>query len=828
MKTKLLIPVFVLAVFSCFIASAQIPKWKLDVGEQIKDYSFLKDGKFLFLTNYEYSWLFNSETGEKVYELREKEFEKTGVHQLVGEKYLIGTDNDLKCYEALTGNLVWKQEYAKVSQDEFSDLDWLGNTLVVRYGKIHLGIDLSTGEELWRTNIEYNGDISKKGGWNYKKLEKQNLLIALMDDDLLGLFQFSYGKKVFEGKEYEIRDELVEKSRRYFYVSPDERYLVFLLDKQMAVVDAVEKKELIRIPMKYDTDYETIIETSKGCVVLGKENLVFVNDSTGATAEVKAAVSDFRTYEVMKVGDNDIFFAGLEDGMFAIDLNAGKVLWQTKEKDPKFEGYAHRYLKIDGNSLLMTYTNGGTQGTPFCLMSIDVTTGNINYQTPTIFMSRIYTPGILRSIGKFLLGTVAGQKHSFGYENIGFDYTITEFEGNLVFSTVSKAMIIHPETKDEGGEGIVIVDPKTGQIIFKDYVQLTDYSYSAQATNEAPVFNPMIDKNMAVLLGDEAIAVYDLSAKNRMLFSKETLKGVPADATIVDNILYIKFGSYKFDVKLDPPDGIFGYLGMKIDKRWDEDPYGFAAYDITSGKQLWWIETKVDPGFLTPMFSLKNNYDSSSKRLYFADEENIYALQMKPDGGRFDYTFNLDKNGLGEMPMKETFAIQEWPIGSKSTTTTYGYGYSITTTTTSIGGAEYDKYVSNLEEADAACQYKGFGNTIWGAVAKKCLRAVYAGSHIFTIGQDALSLINAADGTVIWKHVWEYDPKGIQYLPKIFNGKLVYCLDRKLTCVDLVNGETLWQNKEAKRPIFFNAPNEKYLYVIDEEEIRGYELEKQK
>ncbi len=832
MKTRIML--LIVCAFILFLAAyAQVPKWKLDIGEQIKNYSFLQEGKFLFLTNYEYSWLFDASTGAKVYELRVKNYEKKGVHQLVDDKFLIGTDDDLQCYDALTGQLIWKQAYKDVSQDDFTDLDWLGNALVVSYRANHIGIDLTTGKELWRTKFKYNGDVSKKGGWNFKKLEKQNLILVLMDDDKAGLFQFSDGKQVFSGKDYEINGKVVEKSMRYFYASPDQRFLIFLLDDAMAVVDAVEKIELKRIPMKYNTDFEPIIETPHGCVVLGKENIVFVNDSTGAIAEVKANVGDFRTYEVMKAENKDIFFAGLADAMFAIDLTAGKVLWQSKEKDPNFEGYAHRYLKMDENNLIVTYSNGGSSGTPFCVMSIDAFTGVIKYKTPTIFLSKIYTPSFLRSVGKFIVGTLAGQKHSFGYESIGFDYITEEYEGNLVFSTISKAKMLNPETRDEGGEGVVIMDPKTGNILYKDYIEVTDYSYALPQPKDMPLCSPIIDNNYLMLLGNEAIAVYDLAAKKKMLFSKGTLKGLPAEAMIVDNILYVKFGQKKFDIKLDPPSSIFGYLGMKVDSRYDEDPYGFAAYDINSGTLVWRTEAKVDPGFLTPRFSLKNNYDPNTKRLYYADEENIYALQMKPGGGKYDYIINLDKNGLGEMPFKKTYAIQEWPIGNvsvSSLTTGYGTGTLTTTTTTStsIGGADYDKFISNLEQADAACQYRGFGFTIWGAVAKKCLRTVYSDKNIFAIGKEAIALINAEDGKVIWKHPWEYNQDNVQYMSKILNGKLVYCVERWLTCVDLATGETLWKNKEAKRPILFNSPNEKYLYVIDEEEIHGYELEKQK
>ncbi|MCX6122670.1 MAG: PQQ-binding-like beta-propeller repeat protein [Ignavibacteriales bacterium] len=841
MKTRLLW-LLLCGLVPSFFVPAQVPKWKLDFGEQIKDYSFLQDGKFLFLSNYEYSWLYDAATGAKVYELQVKKWEKKGVHQLIGEKFLIGTSKGLQCYDALTAKLLWEQEYPKVDQDEFSDLDWLGNVLVVRYDKIHIGIDLTTGKELWRSKIAYNGDVSKKGGWNYKKLEKQNLLLVFMDDDKLGLFQFADGKQVFDAEKYEINGKLIEKSRKYFYTSPDERYLVFLLDDQIAVVDAVDRKELKRVPMKYDTDFGTIIETPHGCIVLGKEKIVFVNDKTGDLTEVKADVGDFRTYDIRTIGTKDIFFAGLSDAMFAIDLIDGKVLWQTAEKDKNFEGYAHRYLKLDGDNLILAYTRGSgysDDGTNVHVMSVNALTGKVNYRTPAIFNSKLYTPNWQRSAAKFMKKTVetlftnaqTGPLDMFGYENIGYDYTTDEFEGNLVFGLVSTYLLRNPDTKDEPGDGVVIVDPKTGQILFKDYVRVSDYTSSP---SQAPAMKPMIVENKMFLVGDESIAAYDLTSKKRMWFSEKLLKGIPREAMLIDQTLFIKFGERKFNVGLEPPKGLFGgQASMKIDSRYDIDPYGFAAYDLASGKQLWRVETKVDPSFLTPNFSLKNNYDEATKRLYFADEENIYALQCRPDGGKYDYTLKLGKIGVGEMPFKKIYAIQEWPIGKKTTTSSsYSIGsttYTTTTKRTEIGGADYNKFISEKEEADASCHYPSWGGgIIWGATAKKTLRVVFAGTHLFAIGEESIALLDASDGKVVWKLPWDYDPSNLQFVPKILGNKLVYCLDRQLTCVDISNGETLWQQKEAKRPLFFSAPSEKYLYTIDEEVIKGYELEKQK
>ncbi|MBN1398942.1 MAG: hypothetical protein JXA06_12990 [Bacteroidetes bacterium] len=86
MITQKSIPLFILLLCVISLSPAQVPKRIFDVGEQIKDCSFLQEGKFLSLTNYEYSWLFDAGSGAKVYELHVRNYENKGVHQLVGEK----------------------------------------------------------------------------------------------------------------------------------------------------------------------------------------------------------------------------------------------------------------------------------------------------------------------------------------------------------------------------------------------------------------------------------------------------------------------------------------------------------------------------------------------------------------------------------------------------------------------------------------------------------------------------------------------------------------------------------------------------------------------
>ncbi|MFA5804769.1 MAG: PQQ-binding-like beta-propeller repeat protein [Melioribacteraceae bacterium] len=795
----------------------QVPKWILELDDPIESYNFLRDGNYLFLQCGEHAWLYDAVTGKNIYSLEVDDYEVKGAHQLVGEKYLVSADNNLLCYDAMTGKLIWQKEYNKIDQDEFTELSFAGNITILRYGLEHLGIDLNSGNELWRTRLSYNQWITRKGGWNVLSLDKQQKLLVLLDSDALGLYSYKDGKEVLFVKDFEIDGDMVESKQTWCYVSPNQRYCVFTLDGFVSIIDVQENKEIFRRKTSFDEEKGAIFPTENGCAVLGDEVVVSIDFNSGKVSEVKASIDDFRTFQIMKVGNKEILFAGLKNEMFAIDFADGKILWRSNKGDKNFEGYAHRYIKVDGNNLLVTYTNTSASegGANIYLMSIDALTGKVNYKTPSLGNTPYGQADWARSIFSPFMKLMKVE-NTLGYENIGFNYSIEEFEGNLVFGTLSINSLQNPDTKESGGDGIALINPKTGEILFKDYLRLSDYSIMSIGAVRYADMMPYINGNLAFLVGDENIAAYDLKAKKRLWLNKETLKGIPREAMLVDNVLYVKFGERKFNVSLSEPETIFQSISMKIENKWDEDPYGFAAYDCATGNLLWRIETEVDPSFLTPGFSLKNNYDPITKRLYYGDEENIYALQLTPNGGKFDYVINLDKSKIGEMPFEKTYAIQEWPISGR-----FIGLYSVVSE--AITGTHLNKFISASEEADAWIVYD-FGFTIWGAAAKKCLRTVYNENSIFAMGTEGIAMINAADGKINWLHKWEYDQDNVQFMPQVIGDKLVYCVDRKVTSVNMKTGTTKWSADEAKRPIFLVSPNNKYIFTIDKEVIKGYEL----
>jgi len=809
----------------------QAPVWDLKMDEEIQEYNFLRDGKFIFLRNGKYAWLYNSETGKKVYDLKIDDYEKLGVQTLTGERYLVSGDDVLQCFDALTGKLLWKQEYKDVSQDEYNGMSETDDLTVLRYGTMHVAVNLKTGAEVWRQKIEYNADLNKPGdnNWNRSIIGKQNKLMILGDGDELALYDLANGKKVLALEDYEVNPMLVEKQYAWYHESSDETYAMFLLDDAAVVVDLVHNKQVSKHEIKYDSDIDPLMPVASGCAVLGKNKILYFDDATGKICEVEAAAGDFRTYRIMEVAGKSIFIAGLSDKMFAIDLAAGKLLWESKKDDPQFEGYCHRYLKAIDKDILVSYGNSymSNKGTSFTLMRINAFTGKVAFKTPEIARSSIAKPNWIRSLTNFMQ-KISNQQRTFGYDKLGIEYSLFEYKDNIVVGILSIDKLENPETRESGGDGCVIVDPTTGKILFKNYLPLVDYSAGGHKPDMPWHPEPILEGKYLTLLGDEGVAVYDLDAKKLAFSSLGTLKGFPEDAMIVNDVLYVKFGNKKFTVELSAAKNIFDSMGMKVKDRWDEDPYGFAAYDIKRGALLWRTETKEDPGFLTPGFSLRGNYDPATKRLYYGDEKTIYALQCRPDGGKFDYTIDVADKKIGKMPFKKTYAIQEWPIGSVSTSTSTSYGVNTVTTTTtttaSIGGEEYGSFISNLEEAEAYTTYRGWFN-IWGAAAKKCLRVVYDKNVIFAMGSEGIALINSADGSVNWRHPWKYDQDNVQYMPHVYGDKLVYCVERELVCLDLATGKEVWKADEAKRPIFFPSPNGKFFYSIYEERVKGYSLQ---
>ncbi len=835
--------IIILSFFVGSIAAQNIPLWKTDLGEPISDYKFINDGKYIFFTSAEYVWCYEAVSGKEVWQMEIEDFEEEGISFLLGELFLTNSDNKLQAYDALTGKLLWENEYDDIDQDEYTEIFSIKNNAVFRYGDNHIGIDLNNGKELFRMEIDWWGELVDLGSFNYSVLEQQNKMFVMEDETAL-LIDIATGKRLFENGNYDVNLDLIKNGLKWLYKTKDKNYLLAVLEGGAAVIDVENNKEIMRKEFSIDGDYNVILPTSDGCAIMGEDVFVHFNFQTGEVKEFEFPLDDIRSLKTYTVGGKSILLVSMADQLASIDLSAGTLLWRTKEEDPEFEGYVHRWLKSDGNNILLSYvrgrTSGDKSGSYIYLMGIDGITGKVKFKKNTI-LSKAHIPDFVRAIGKGIsaiatgLMSVAGAGNAadqfanqtndmLGYNKIGFTYETFEYGDNIIFfsggtkGAGSEAEMWNTTTREEPGQGFASVNYKTGKLNYQTNFPITA-GLNAQEIDMLP--NLLHVDNIVYKAGNERVIKFNLDT-GKKLWEVKIEDKVISETTPINGVLYLRIGIQSFNVSLKKDE-------IKVKEKIEEDPFGFIAIDDATGKILWEVETKTDPVLLTPKFNIPNYYNTKTEQLYFADLENLYALKMGKNGGKYAWKINFDDAGIGEFDFEETFAIIEKWIGSvprsTSTTSYIGGGWSMTTTSTTGGynSKSVAEFLDDASDASLTSTYTSWGN-IWGVSAKKCLRILYGENRTVIFGPEKIALLNSKDGKIIWAKEWDYDNEEVSYVPKILNNKIVYCLDEELVVIDITSGKEIYRTEIEEKSKFFVAPNEKNIFNLYDEEIAGYPL----
>ena len=826
------------ALVSAAALAQQAPAWNVELDEPVQLYEFLENGRFLFFNSGPHAWAYDAETGKQSYHIEVEDFEKMGVHTLIGSRYVVSYDDGMVCYDALTGKVLWKKAYKDIDQDEFLSYEFILTTAVFRFGSTELAVNLESGAELWRAEIHYEGDLVEKGTFNYRVLEGTGKMLVIEDDETIALYDVSNGKKVLTVKDAEVNQDLIEEKHAWMSVSPDDKYAVIVLEEAVVAIDAAQNKMLGRYPLEIDGDYDVLFQTTNGCSVFGEKKILNISFATGKTADVPYAVGDVRTMQHYTVAGKDILLISAKNRVVGIDLTAGAKLWESKPGDPQFEGFIHRYLRTDGSDAIVSYVKAGTfstssGGTWVHALRLDLLTGAVKYKTLT-GIAKTAISDIGRAAGK-LAGSIVNALRSgrpgnsitksFGYENVGFEYETLDYAGKLVFLFRNKVAMANPLTNEEPGEGFCAIDPTSGAVAYQEYFALmynTSWSAAGQGV-AAYTPAPLMKDGIAYLCGSGRIVAFDMNAGKKLwTVEKELNEGYPTDIALIDGTVYVKFGK-------DPVAATLDKRNVDVDSPWEHDPHGFAAIDATTGKFLWKFDRDDDPGILLPQFSINNYYNAKIRQIYFADEEKLYALGLKPDGGKLVWILDFEKSKFGEMATKKIFAVNETWLGTvpRTTTSTHGLGGGATLTTSSTSGGMSEEgaktFIEDAEGAEAVTTYTSWGN-IWGVTAKRCLRILFDAERILVIGPDRIGMVDAAKGMTSWTREWDYNPAAVQYIPRVVNGKLVYAVDEELTCLDISTGKVVWKAEVTKTAKFFLAPDQSFLYSIDAEMIAGYKL----
>ncbi|MBL1215137.1 MAG: PQQ-binding-like beta-propeller repeat protein [Ignavibacteriae bacterium] len=820
---------------------AQAPQWTVDLGEPIKTSDFMKEGELLFFTSGEYAWCYNSASGQEVWSMEIPDFSETGVNQLLGEMFLTNSDNKIQSYDATTGKLLWEKEYEDVDQSDFMSFEFINNNAVFRYGELHLGIDLDNGNEIYRTEVYYWGELVTLGTFNYSVFHNKGKMLVMENSEIASLFDIANGNRILSLEGYDVNKDLIAKGFPWLYKSPDRSHLLFVLEDGAAVIDVDNNKETARREFDIDGDMNAILPTGVGCAVMGEEKFVHFNFQTGAVNELEFPVDDIRTMYSYEAEGKTILIVSMGDQMASVDLIEGKVLWQTKEDDPMFEGYAHRYLKTDGSNVVLVYNRArlvsSDSGTYLYLMSINGITGKINYKTAALLsgavwsdfqrsLTSIVTSAFTAFIDVGTLGSASQQTNQatnmvnklLGYDNIGFEYETFEHNNNIVFFSRSDKPMMNPENRESPGEGFAAIDFATGKLQYRKLFEIADGINITELEQLAPI---TFDNDFAYIAGDEKFIKFNL-ASGELVWENKKETGQITDILLYKDVIHTKYGKQNFSIKLVEKD-------VNVNSSLDIDPYGFQAYDPSNGNSLWKVSIETDPALLTPQFSLSNYYNIDNDNLYFADEQNLYALKMGKDGGSYSWKYNFEQNGIGEIEYEDSYAIKTRWIGSEVRTNSYstylGGGWVSTTTWTS-GGMDAESSAQFLEDAagsDLTTTYTSWGN-IWGVSAKRCLRVLYGKDVLLVIGPEGIGLVDSDNGNPRWVTPWEYDNQDVQYIPKPIGSSIIYCSSEILTLLNLSDGSQVWQVEESEKSKFFESPKQEYLFSINDEEIKEYTI----
>ena len=214
-KVKNVTLLFFIVLISMSLIAQDNPKWELDLDEPIEFYEFINNDKFLFITSGEYVWCYNSDTGQEVWKMEVDDFEKEGISILIGELYLTNSDNKLQAYDAVSGKMLWENEYDGISQSDFEDLFFAMNYAMFDFGDDIVGIDLNTGKELYRNEITFWGELVNLGTYNYDVLDKQKKILILEDSEIASLYDLTNGTKLYSDEDYDINIRPSERAGKY-------------------------------------------------------------------------------------------------------------------------------------------------------------------------------------------------------------------------------------------------------------------------------------------------------------------------------------------------------------------------------------------------------------------------------------------------------------------------------------------------------------------------------------------------------------------------------------------------------------------------------------
>jgi outer membrane protein assembly factor BamB len=736
--------------------------WTIKTEENVKSKYFLDDGKYFFIRAKEYLYLFDGENGKQIWTTEVPHYEKEGP------------------------NIMWDNNKKYIVSSSKGEL---------------ICYDVYTGNILWQQKYP---DIDQDDYLGYDELAEG---VLLQYKKMYLMVDFGTGYEMWRGR-YDPNSKRYGNNLPVFWPSrwkADNRIL-FATSDGLLLIDAKTGKELWKKGVDLTTE-----ENVKPVTYYGKNALIMYDNDMIAFVDLingkelwtkKTKIGDIEGYFTIKnVNGIDYLLMSFEDTQTMVNLTSGTIEWETKPGE--LIGIMKEYRVMDDGKNLLCYVkqkrkSGSESGTYFILYKLEMATGKVIYKEKIAYTDWSATLSVVKS----LLGVQAKILDFFGKTNAmskvvdpyieqsryGFDITEYMVDDDAVFlirGDKGSENMENPLTRDGDGEGIVRINLETGKVAYRSYFPLnkTDFKMWGADFDYDAAPKPIVQGDNLYVVGAERIVSTNLKT-GQINWKIDQDLGFPTELHLWDNTLYLRVGHQAFNVSINAKSG-----NVDTKKAWNKDPYRLYAIDAPTSKIIWKIDFKNDAGL-----GMNNNQaivDTISKIFYGADEKEMFAVLLSRDGGgKKLWTLKFDDDmKVGDLDHEDCFAITR----SSSSSFNFGYNYSTTITT-----------------------YK--------ANAQQVLYPVWRGDHFVVFGPDGVASIGL-DGKVQWSTKWKWAGKKVTLPPQFLNnGKIVFMVKEDIQLMDEKTGVLRWKEEDDYDATPIIPPNNKYLYMLEKNEIRVYKM----
>ncbi|MDP1676529.1 MAG: hypothetical protein Q8L88_06650 [Bacteroidota bacterium] len=767
--------------------------WKVELQDDVKKIQPIQNGKYIFLWADEYAWLYENTSGKMIWNVKIEEYSEKAVHQLINDSlYLVANEDTLLCYNVLANKMVWKKSYQGIEQDRFLGLNLIDSTLLFHFKQIDIAVSLESGRELWRAPLNYERSLIDEGTVNFIALPALGKYIAFLEDDECALMSLANGKKLLSIPKSEPNADLIKQKRVWYYIEPEQHFAAMMFDKNFVVLNLDSNRIIAQRTIDISDQYNVLFSTEIGCAVIGEEKLIHVNFQNKIIAETIIDVDEMRNICTAKTDSGMVAIISQKNKLFALNLENGKLLWQTAPKSIAVNGFVHRMVLRDSNNIIVTYLDP-TDDLKLYLMSINVLTGEINYRTNVAHADESLPKRILP-----LSITSDTRSISFGFENVGFVYGVSIDSGNAKILIHTTSEMLEPNSDKEGGEGLIVVRLEDGKFLSKNYMKITDgMSFKGGLSALA---KPLTVGNILLLPGNKNLVALNAETGKIqwMLIEQDLAGGYIFDMAMIDSVLYIKTGGFKQEFTYDSKKE-----KVETKKIWEEDDYQLIAVDPSSGKIYWKKEFDSDPGRIFHDYSIAH-YSKNDKQLFYGSEKFLYSLALFP--GKKDSTnwsFEFSDSGIGKMNYDDLY-LQSTNWNGERLLSEDPSGYrndSLYTLSSSL----------HIDES--------FTHSI-----SKIIHVTYSknSDRLLLFGEDGIASVNPINGKRLWHHEWDFSAKAVHHRPMILKDGIFYFIDGKMVLINIDSGKIVWQSKLDKENSIFIMPDYSSIIAIEKDVVTGF------